>query len=64
MAEDGVFNSSIVGHNYCTEYQCCEVRKDGGSDFGFLSANGYDPVTGLGVPDVGKMLKWLDQNTV
>jgi len=25
--------------------------------------DGYDPVTGLGVPDVGKMLKWLDQNT-
>ena len=64
MAEAGVFNSSIVGHNYCTEFQCCDVRKDGGSDFGFVSNNGYDPVTGLGVPDVGKMLKWLDQNTV
>lgn len=62
MAKDGVFNDWIVGNNWCTEYSCCPVRKDLGSDFGYMASIGWDPVYGLGTPNVGKMIEWLAIN--
>jgi subtilase family serine protease len=61
MAEDGVFNDITVGYNWCTEYQCCD-NNNKTSNFGFLAGKGWDPVSGLGTPNVGKMMDWLDKN--
>ena len=55
MAE--TFNDITVGNNWCTEMQCCN------STFGYEAAVGWDPVTGLGTPNFGKMAEWLDANT-
>lgn len=55
-----VFNDITQGNNSCTEYKCCDVRDDGGSDFGYLASDGYDPVYGLGTPNVQRMKEWLD----
>ena len=63
QSEPGIFNDITKGNNWCTETECCPTRKDGGSDFGYLAIKGWDPVTGLGTPNVGKMLKWLDTHT-
>ena len=30
--EPSVFNDISEGNNYCTEYNCCPIRKDSGSD--------------------------------
>ena len=64
MAEDNpnIFHDIKEGNNFCTEYFCCPIRKDGSSDFGYLASNGWDPVTGLGTPNVGLMKEWLDSN--
>ena len=64
MAEDNpnIFNDIVEGNNFCTEYFCCPIREDGGSDFGYLSSKGWDPVTGLGTPNVGLMKEGLDSN--
>jgi len=51
------FNDITVGNNWCTEMQCCN------SSFGYEAAKGWDPVTGLGTPNFGKMVEWLDANT-
>lgn len=58
-----LFNDITTGNNWCTESMCCPVRSDGGSDYGFVAGKGFDPVTGLGTPNVGKMLEWLDVHT-
>lgn len=50
------------GNTSCTEEECCPVRSDGGSNFGFFATQGWDPVSGLGLPNVKKMLEWLDNN--
>ena len=65
MAEDNpkIFNDIIHGFNWCTEETCCNIRKDGGSDFGYMASVGYDPIYGLGTPNVGLMKEWLDRNT-
>lgn len=65
MSQDNpkIFNDITTGNNFCTEYNCCDVRKDGGSDFGYLASKGYDPVYGLGTPNVGLMKEWLDVHT-
>lgn len=65
MAEDNpkIFNDISDGFNWCTEETCCDTRKDGGSDFGYMASIGYDPVYGLGTPNVGLMKEWLDINT-
>ena len=55
-----VFNDITQGNNSCTEYKCCDVRDDGGSDFGYLASDGYDPVYGLGTPNVQRMKEWLE----
>jgi hypothetical protein len=49
------FRKSKVTITHCTEYQCC------GSEFGFEGSNTrWDPVGGLGEPNVGEMLNYLD----
>ena len=35
---------------------CCST------DYGFEAAPGYDPVSGLGTPNVGQMLNWLSKH--
>jgi len=51
----GVFNDITVGENYCAaghgEVVCCKE--------GFDSVKGWDPVTGLGSVDFGKLKKVL-----
>ena len=56
-----IFNDVSKGNNYCTEYNCCPVRNDSGSDFGYLASSGWDPVTGLGTLNVGKMIEYLNK---
>jgi len=65
MANDNplIFNDITEGSNWCTEQGCCDVRADGGSDFGYKASKGYDPVYGLGTPNIGLMIEWLDKNT-
>ena len=65
MAESSpyVFNDIKIGNNFCTESKCCPMNKNGGSDYGFLAADGWDPVTGLGTPNYGLIQRWLDNNT-
>ena len=57
--DSSIFNDVKEGNNFCTEYNCCPQRNDKGSDFGYLSSKGWDPVTGLGTLNVGKMLEYL-----
>mgnify|MGYP001302002905 CR=1 FL=1 len=59
----GCFNDIDVGNNWCTEVDCCPSNERNGSDFGFKAAKGYDPVYGLGTPNVECMRWWLDRNT-
>ena len=56
MAKDDIFNDITTGNNWCTEFNCC------GSEFGYESSVGWDPVTGLGTPNLGLMMDWLDKN--
>ena len=51
-----IFNDITKGNNWCTEEQCCN------NTFGYETSVGWDPVTGLGTPNVGLMLEWLDKN--
>ena len=51
------FHDITQGNNWCTETLCCN------SSFGYESTVGWDPVTGLGTPNFGLMVEWLDQNT-
>jgi subtilase family serine protease len=53
-----IFHDITKGNNWCTEMQCCN------NTFGYESAVGWDPVTGLGTPNFGLMMEWLDQNTM
>ena len=49
------FRKSKVTNTHCTEYQCCS------NEFGFEgSGTRWDPVGGLGEPNVGEMIKYLD----
>ena len=52
-----IFNDITKGNNWCTEMQCCN------NTFGYESAVGWDPVTGLGTPNFGRMMEWLKVNT-
>ena len=63
MANDDVFNDITNGYNWCTEDMCCPLNKNKVSDYGFVASKGWDPVSGLGTPNVAKMLAWLDKNT-
>ena len=61
LEDSSIFNDVVEGNNYCTEYNCCPTRKDKGSDFGYIATKGWDPVTGLGTPNVDKMIEFLDR---
>jgi len=50
--DSGIFNDVKEGNIFCTEYNCCPQRNDNGSDFGYLSTKGWDPVTILGTLNV------------
>ena len=52
------FKDITQGNNYCTEMQCCS-----NTTYGYEATKGWDPVTGLGTPNVGLMKEWLDKNT-
>jgi tripeptidyl-peptidase-1 len=60
--DPSIYQDITVGNNWCTEGGCCPTRPDGGSEYGYQAAVGWDPVAGLGTPNVGKMLAWLDNN--
>jgi len=49
------FNDITVGYSYCTEVMCCST------DFGYIAAKGWDPVSGLGSPNVEEMRKYLSK---
>ena len=51
------FRDITVGHNWCTEQQCC----DNATNFGFTATKGYDPVSGLGTMNIGKILEFIDE---
>jgi tripeptidyl-peptidase-1 len=62
MANDqpNTFNAVLRGGNRCTEESCCK--------YGYLvaakkGAGFWNPVTGLGSPNVANILTWLDANT-
>lgn len=48
------FNEVSVGNSSCTEDTCCGV------DMGFTATVGWDPIGGLGTPNVGVILSTLD----
>lgn len=48
-----IFNDIINGVNYCTENLCCN------QEFGFKATKGWDPVSGLGTPNIDKMREYL-----
>jgi tripeptidyl-peptidase-1 len=62
-SDPSIFTDYTEGNNWCTENGCCPVREDGGSNYGYLATYGYDPVYGLGTPNVGKMIEWLNKYT-
>ena len=49
------FNDILIGNSACTEITCC------GPDFGFKATRGWDPVGGLGSPNINEIKKYLDQ---
>ena len=50
------FNDISEGDSACTEMTCCNNR-----NFGFLPAKGaWDPLSGVGTPNVGEIKKYLD----
>lgn len=51
------FHDITIGYNWCTEQQCC----DNATNFGFTATSGYDPVSGLGSMNVGKILEFIDE---
>ena len=58
-----IFTDYTSGNNWATEGCSCPERNDGGSDFGYSATTGYDPVYGLGTPNIGLMKEWLDSHT-
>jgi tripeptidyl-peptidase-1 len=50
------FNLITEGNSACTEYTCCS------KEFGFAATNmHWDPVKGLGSPNIGKMMEYLEK---
>jgi len=52
-----IFKDITQGNNWCTEMQCCDPS------LGFEATTGWDPVSGLGTPNFGRMVAWLDAHT-
>lgn len=51
---DNCFNDITSGNNWCTEQMCCN------SQYGYRATVGYDPVSGMGTPNIGNILHYLD----
>ena len=49
------FQDVVEGYNWCTEQTCCQNK----TDYGFQATKGYDPVTGLGTLNIGRILSFL-----
>lgn len=49
------FQDIVDGYNWCTEQTCCHNK----TDYGFQATKGYDPVTGLGTLNIGRILSFL-----
>lgn len=60
--DNSTVNDLTEGSNWSTEQSSCP-NSDGGSDYGFAATSGYDPVTGWGTMNVGRIINWLDKNT-
>jgi tripeptidyl-peptidase-1 len=55
--QKGIFKKPIETNTYCTETLCCNDQ------FGFQGSNSlWDPVSGLGEPNVTAMIEYLDNN--
>ena len=54
------FNDIISGYNWCTEGGCCENK----TEYGFSATIGYDPVTGLGTPNIEKINHFIEDIVV
>ena len=54
-AEPDTFHDITEGDNICPEYGCRPSCQ------GYYAAKGWDPVTGLGTPDAGKMEAYVSQ---
>lgn len=52
-ADPSTFNDITVGNSQCIEMQCCK------RSFGFQASNGWDAASGLGTPNVGKIIERL-----
>ena len=51
----GLFKKPVSTNTHCTEYLCCD------SEFGFEGSDTlWDPVSGLGGPNVNAMMLYLD----
>jgi len=61
--EPGTFHDITEGNNWCTEMECCPTNPTGGSNYGFQATKGWDPVSGVGYPNMGQIFRWLDANT-
>lgn len=59
------FNDIADGNNRCTEFDCCYDEKKFccTKDFGFLASTGWDPVSGLGSPNIQRIMKYLMNNS-
>jgi len=55
-AQSNTFNKITWGNNYCTEGACCKYGYTVPSD------GSWNPVTGLGTPNFGNMLAYIQQN--
>ena len=64
----GTFQDITTGNNICprSNPDCVTAVTKGGSTScqGFQAAPGWDPVTGLGSPNIGAMLKFIQTDTV
>jgi subtilase family serine protease len=49
------FQDITDGYNWCTEGGCCENT----TDYGFRAIKGYDPVSGLGTPNIGNIVNFI-----
>jgi len=49
--QPSAFNDIATGNNKCSEAECCKV--------GYVSASGWDPVTGLGTPNFATISSYI-----
>lgn len=56
LDDPSTYNDVLKGNSSCTEMMCCD------HNLGFKAAKGWDPIGGLGTPNVRRMLEWLDRH--